>query len=1175
MLMSKGQWKDFFIEIKKSFSRYVSIMFMVALGTAFFIGLRSSEPDMQGSLDAYMDQAGYMNIRVLGTLGMTEADVEALRSVEGVTDARGMYTLDVLSDLGESPKVIHIQSISGQINRLQLDRGRLPELPDECVADRHLCEAFGLRLGDRITVYSGTDEPLEDSLAGNTFIITGIGISPDYLTGERGSANIGTGSITGFIAVEDEAFTTPAYTQVYIRADWLDQYNCFSDEYEAGIETLTERIEAIAGHQCEIRYLEVTKDAREQLADARKEFEDAKAEADEEFADAWEQILDGKEQIQSGWDEFNASKDEFDQGKAEYESGLRSYYENLVMIEDGERQIADAKVLLDQKEAELKAGQAQLDQGWAEYHAGQAQLDEAKALMDAGEAQLVLLRTAADAAEMAYQGASAAIQVERSQVATEQAALDMQKTAMELMGQSWENDPDLVAQQEVLNLRTENIRAREQELISLKKAAEDTAVLYETSRKQLEEGKDQYEAGAAELAKGKAELDAAQSQIDDGARQIAEARAELARQEKEMAAGKAALENGKKQLDEAGVTIADGEKQLEEGRAELESGETELNASIKEYEDAKADAMEQFADAEKELDKAERKLDEMELPEWYVLNRNTIQSYVEYDLDGQKIGALADVFPLLFFFVAALVSLTTMTRMVEEQRTLIGTMKALGYSSVSIAAKYILYALSATLAGSLLGVLVGSKAIPWVIITAYGIMYTDMPVVITDIHAGYSAMAVLMALVCTVGATWMACSRALISQPAALMRPVAPTKGKRILLERIPFIWKRMSFSVKSTLRNLFRYKKRLFMTLFGIGASMALLLVGYGVQDSLEIIVTRQYGTLWIYDTAVYLEDGRDEALMEELDQYITDNDILQEWLDVNSTNMQAENEGVTKDIILLVPEKAEKISGFIDLHHRVTGEHYEMDDRSAYVSEKLAEKLGLQVGDTMTLKVDETVEYEATVGAIVENYMQYYIYMSPEAYEHIFDEEPEWNQRLINYSEGVEPDEAQEEALARDFLGLDSVISVVSSEDMRETISTMLTALDYVVVILIGAAALLAFVVLYNLNNINITERKRELATIKLLGFYPGELAAYVYRENIILTALGIIVGLFLGTWLTTYVLNTVEIDMLMFGRGIDPMSYVMASLITALFSVIVNIVMYFRLEKIDMIESLKSVE
>ena len=1175
MLMSKGQWKDFFIEIKKSLSRYVSIMFMVALGTAFFIGLRSSEPDMQGSLDTYMDQVGYMNIRVLGTLGMTDADVEALRGVEGVTDARGMYTLDVLSDLGDSPKVIHVQSIAGRINQLQLDSGRLPELPDECVADRHLCEAFGLKLGDRITVYSGTDDPLEDSLAEDTFIITGIGISPDYLTGERGSANIGTGSITGFIAVEDDAFTTPAYTQVYVRADWLDRYNCFSDEYEAGIEELTGRIEAIAGQQCEIRYLDVTEEAGEQLADARKELEDAKAEADEEFADAWEQILDGKEQIQSGWDEFNASKEEFDQGKAEYESGLKSYYENLVLIEDGERQIAEAKALLDEKEAELKAGQAQLDQGWAEYNEGKAQLDQAKVLMDSGEAQLALLSAAADAAEMAYGGASAALQVEKGQVAAEQAALDGQKAAMELLGQSWEDDPALVAQQDALNVRAENIRAREQELTSLKKAAEDANALYESSREQLEDGKAQYEAGVAELEKGKAELDAAQSQIDDGARQITEARAQLAEKEKELAAGKVALEDGKKQLDEAGITIEDGETQLEDGRKELEDGEAELNDSIQEYEKAKADAMEQFADAEEELARAERKLAEMEKPEWYILDRNTIQSYVEYDLDGQKIGALADVFPLLFFFVAALVSLTTMTRMVEEQRTLIGTMKALGYSSVSIAAKYILYALSATLAGSLLGVLVGSKAIPWVVVTAYGIMYTDMPVVITDIHAGYSVMATLMALGCTVGATWMACHRALTSQPAALMRPVAPAKGKRILLEHIPFIWKRMSFSVKSTLRNLFRYKKRLFMTLFGIGASMALLLVGYGVQDSLEIIVTRQYGTLWIYDTAVYLEDGDDKDLMAELDEYITENPMLMDWLDVNSTNMQAENEGVTKDITLLVPEKAEKMSGFVDLHHRVTGEHYEMDDHSAYVSEKLAEKLELQVGDTMVFKVDETQKYEATVGAIVENYMQYYVYMSPEAYEHTFDEEPEWNQRLINYAQGVEPDQTREEELAREFLELDSVISVVSSESMRETISTMLTALDYVVVILIGAAALLAFVVLYNLNNINITERKRELATIKLLGFYPGELAAYVYRENIILTALGIAVGLFLGTWLTTYVLNTVEIDMLMFGRGIDPMSYVMASLITAMFSVIVNIVMYFRLQKIDMIESLKSVE
>lgn len=1174
-MMSKGQWKDFFCEIKKSKSRYLSILFMVALGTAFFSGLRSSEPDMQGSLDTYMDQTGYMNIRVISTLGLTDEDVMAIGAVKGVTDAEGMYSVDVMSDLGDSPKVIHVQSLTGDINQLQLESGRIPEAPDECALDQMLSENYGLNLGDRITVYSGTDALLEDSLACDTFIITGIGISPDYLTFTRGSSTIGNGSVTGFIAVDKSAFTSPAYTQVYVCAEWLDEYNCFSDEYDEGVAKLTERIEAIAGERCEIRYAEIAGDAQQQIAEAREELEEAKAEANEQFEDAWAQITEGQETIDAGWDELNASIRQIEAGKSEYEAGTKTYYENLAMVEDGERQIAEAKALLDQKDAELNAGRAQLAAGWEEYNAGKAQLEEAKAQIDEGEAQLEKLSGIVEAAENVYNQALENWENRKAEHAANQAELDGKKAESEAGGTSWQDVSELVLRQEALDAEAEIVNGLETDLGPLKTAVDEAFGAFNDSRRQLEDGKAQYEAGIAQLQAAKAELDSAQSQIDSGAGQIYAARIELETKEKELAEARAALAGGKKELDAAQGTIADAQEQIASGREELTAGQEELDTSIAEYEDAKAEAEKQFAEAEAELAEAEAKLAEVEYPEWYVLDRNTVQNYVEYDLDAQKIGALAKVFPVLFFFVAALVSLTTMTRMVEEQRTLIGTMKALGYSSSSIAMKYILYALSATLAGSVLGVWIGSKMIPWVVINAYGIMYENMPVVVTPIQPLYAVMAAGMAIICTVGATWMACHRALTSHPAALMRPVAPTKGKRIFLERIPFIWKHLNFSVKSTLRNLFRYKKRLFMTLFGIGASMALLLVGYGIQDSIEAIVNRQYRTIWVYDTAVYLDDYENKEAMEELDRYILENQQLSDWLDASTVSMEAEANDAFKSIYLMVPKEADRIDDFVKLKSRTEDEKYTLDDHTAIISEKLARKLSLEVGDTMIIRENETREYEVAVGAIVENYMNYYVYMSPEAYEKTFGKTPEWNERLLLYSDGVELSEQEEDALAGEFLELESVTSIVSSSSLRSTIKTMLKALDYVVIVLIGAAALLAFVVLYNLNNINITERKRELATIKLLGFYPGELAAYVYRENIILTVLGIGVGLFLGTWLTNYVIETVEIDMIMFGRGIDAESYIIAAVITAMFSVIVNVVMYFRLQKIDMIESLKSVE
>ena len=1179
-MMSRGQWKDFFIEIRKSFSRYLSILFMVTLGTSFFAGLRSSEPDMKESLDAYLDQTGYMNIRVLSTLGMSEDDVTALGAIKGVTDAEGLYSVDVLSDLGDSPKVIHVQSITGQINQLTLDEGRMPLAPDECVADRALCDQFGLELGDRISVYSGKDDELgddlEDSLGEDTFIITGIGISPDYLTIDRGTADIGTGSVSGFIAVDKTAFTAPAYTQVYVRADVLDQYNCFSKKYAEIVDGLIEDIEAIAGERCEIRLYEATAEHRNQIADAKEELAAGRAEAEAGFADAWAEIEAGQREIEEGKKALDEAAAQLITGKAEYEAGLKEINAALAQIAEGERQLAAGRDTLTEKQKELASGKLQLEEGKQQYEAGLTELESAKQQIEEGEEQLRMLEGMMAAAENAYSQAAEGWEKGKADLEAQQAALDEAKKAYEEEhGESWEKSLSLRLSQAWLDSQWVTIEQLEKELAPLKQAMEDARTAVDESRTQLEDGKAQYEAGVKQLEEAKAQIDASEAQIADGEAQIAAGWAELEANEKQLADGKAQALAGQAELAKAKKELEDGEAQIEAGRAELIAGEQELKDGIAEYEKEKAKVEKEFAKAEKQIAEAEEELAKIELPQWYVLDRNTVQNYVEYDLDAQKIGALAQVFPVLFFFVAALVSLTTMTRMVEEQRTLIGTMKALGYSSTSIAMKYILYALTATLFGSVLGVWIGSKMIPWVVITAYGILYQYMPVVLTPVRPWYALLSAGMAVFSTVGATWMACHRALTSQPASLMRPVAPTKGTRIFLERMPFIWKHLNFSSKSTLRNLFRYKKRLFMTLFGIGACMALLLVGYGVQDSIEAIVNRQYHTVWVYDMAVYLKDSEDEDLMAELDEYLMENRDMGGWLDVYTEGMEAEANGAFKSIMLLVPEDPVKMDDYIKLKSRTKNEQYALDADNAFISEKLAMKLSLEVGDTMTIKIDETKEYSVTVGAIVENYMQYYVYMSPEAYKKVFDDEPKWNQRLLSYGEGVELSEEEEERLSAEFLDLKGVTAMVSSSELRSTISTMLKALDYVVLVLIGAAGLLAFVVLYNLNNINITERKRELATIKLLGFYPGELAAYVYRENIILTALGIGMGVLLGTWLTNYVIETVEIDMIMFGRGIDTSSYIIGTLMTITFSVIVNVVMYYRLQKIDMIESLKSVE
>ena len=1042
-MKKKALRKDFYMEIRRSLGRFMSIFFIVAIGCSFFSGIRASEPDMRYSGDAYFDEKNMMDIEVISTLGLTDDDLQAIKDVDGVSAAEGSYSVDVLCSEGDNQIAVHVMSLMPTMNQVQLEEGRLPEAENECAVDVDYLNESSLEIGDEITFSSGSDDDITDTLKTDTFTITGTVSSPNYISFQRGSTTIGNGSLAAFIVVPEDSFSLDVYTEIYAQVDGAKEMTAFTDAYDDRVQEVMDAIGAIQAEREQIRYDEIVdeanealEDARQQVSDAETELEDGKAQAEAELADARQQLDDAQEEVDSGWQEIESSREQ---------------------LESSRQQLVDSQAEVDQGQEELNANIDALNQ----------QIDELNAAKE-----------------------------EYNSLAASGATDDVTMATLNAMYEEIQKGEAAIAQ-----------------------------------------AQDQIDSAKAELESGQDQINSGWDQITAGEQELADAEAKL---------------------EEAEAEIADGWEEYYEGEAEAE-------AEI-------ADGEQKIADAKEELADAENEINDIEMPEWYIYDRSNLPDYTGYGENADRMRAIGEVFPAIFFLVAALISLTTMTRMVEEQRTQIGTLKALGYERHSIAGKYLGYALLATVSGSVVGILFGEKVFPYIIINAYGIMYQHMNDIVIPYNLEYGLGAAAAALASTLLATIFSCYKELREQAAELMRPPTPKQGQRVMLERVKFIWKRLNFSWKASIRNLVRYKKRLFMTIFGIGGCMALMLVGFGLKDSIFAIVDIQYGEIQLYDGNIILSD---DATEEEKSNIIT-------TLEKDS-KMAGSTEGILSqitvgngeewhDVYLDVPKNVEEFSEFVVLQDRVTNEKYELDDSGAILTEKMATELDVEPGDTVTIRDENRGDLEVEISAVCENYMSHYLYMTPAYYEKVYGEQPDYNSIFYKTADRI-TEEA--ERIGEEALTLPGALSVSYTTDLREQVDNMLGALDEVIVVLIISAGMLAFVVLYNLNNINITERQRELATLKVLGFYNGEVAMYVYRENIVLTVLGAVFGIVLGKFLHGFIIVTVEIESVMFGRNIDLSSFIYGFLLTILFSLLVNGAMYFKLKKINMVESLKSVE
>ena len=1123
--MPKILWKDLFVEIRHSLGRYLSIMAIVALGVSFFAGIKASAPDMKNSADVYFDKYNVQDIQIYSTIGMRKDDLQALSEIEGVEDVQGQFSMDFLAHHNNREMTVKLISYQDNqaINVPRLMEGRMPENDHECLyeADSATGNIFGTYdIGETISLYSGTDTPASDELNVTEFTIVGKAYSPNYLSYNIGSSSIGSGTVDSFIYVPQSAIKADYYTEADLTVVGAKDQNMYSEGYFNLTDPVVEKVESIA----DSRITAYKKTLLDEVDDKQKE-------ADEKLADAKKKLDDAKKKL--------------DEASTQIADGQKEIDDNTALIADNQSQLQSSASQLESSQSQLNDGLAQVNSAIAQIEASQAQLEslkQNKAQLESAMAALPSLNQAIDTL---------------NSLMSQLDSLNQQIAGLEAM------DPENPMIEQLYGAKAQlesGIETLITQALGVSLPADQALTALEGQRQVVLNG-----LGGSEES-GKALLE----QVNSGISQIEQTAAQLPalyQKQQELQAAQAQIDSGKAQLESGRAQLAQGQSELESGKKTLEDAKSEYEKGLKDYQDGLKEYEDQKADAQKQIDDAKKKINDMDA-EWIVLDRDSHYSYRDYESCADRMDGIASVFPVFFYLVAALVCMTTMTRMVDEQRNEMGTLKALGYSRNQISAKYLIYAGSAAVLGSIVGCAVGMLVFPYIIYSAWNIMYNLEQIQFT-FPIGLILQASLSVTLIVLAATWLSIYREMREVPAQLMRPKAAKAGKRILLERVGWFWSRLSFMHKVTLRNLFRYKKRFFMTVIGIAGCSALLLAGFGLNDSISDIVPRQFGSIYHYDAMLRAEDTDDpEALTRDLAKVEGVQDAAA--LQTLPVTVRYDHKDVEATLnIVDQPEEFEPFMTFIPMDR--SGE-LKLDDSGALLSIKTAEKLGVKKGDILHFKTTDHQEIEIPITGIFEQYTGHQIFITQKTFDTLgISEKPATTVLLVN----DQTDPEFESALGSRLMNRDDVRSVTFYSATIDNFENMISSIKMVVVVLVLSAAMLAFVVLYNLSNVNISERLREIATIKVLGFTEKEVNAYVNRETIILALIGSALGLLLGIYLHDLIMNLAELDTIRFGRTIFWQSYVYSIGLTMLFTLIVNWIMKYRLRKIQMVESLKAVE
>lgn len=1135
-MKNKIYTKSIFRELKSSRARFISILIIILLGTAFYSGIKAAGPNMKSSMESFYISQNLMDSKIVSNLGLSDNDLKLLEESDRVLSYYGSHTID--ANLANENSVVRFMEYDSEnpsnINNLILVEGRLPEKSGEIVIDEGaLRNNKNLNIGSTYTIES--DKETMKSFNKTSFEIVGIVKSPLYIERlTKPTTTVGKGTIDYFAVINKKDIAMDTYTEIYVKFNNVENLGAYSDEYKEKMKENNEYLKSLYFERTTLRVEELKNETKDKLKDG------------------YEEIKNGEEKLLEGRAEIENHKLTLNNGKAAYDKAVIDFNRNMNKaeseIEKGEAQIASGQQQISKEKEKLELWNKELE-------TSKINIDKAKnELISQGinpDEDLTEPQSSIDNMNSlinSYNGLSKDIKTTIDGL-NENKTIPMEK--IEIWSKTISNLGEKNLEGLIINLKDNpqdinTALALSNEIddlvVNLKGQVESLNILV-TSVREYKRGEDLYNGQLKDYRIAKEKLDEEENKVSDG--------------KYELIISREKLQGAKEQ----------GLRELEKSREDLIKAEGDISSALLEIEESEG----QLLEAKDEMKKAEEEISSLKEGKYYFFDRNDNPGYSEFNDVVKRLSAIATVFPMFFFIVAVLICLTTMTRMVEENRLEIGTLKALGYNNIEIAKKYVIYASFASIIGSLLGVIIGFNLFPKVIYEAYSNQYV-MPSLKVIYYPSYILQSTILSVICTVGASFIVLKVDLKSNPSALMQPKAPKMGKKILLERIKPVWRRLNFNQKVTFRNLFRYKQRMIMTIFGIAACTGMVITGFGLKDSISELTEKQFNNIWKYQAIVTFDEDSSREEDEKFYNVLYGIKEFENSLGVHIETVSFIKEGMNKqNVSMVIPMDDSELNEFVLLNDRKTEEVYKLSDEGVIINEKLAKLLDVSKGDIITFTDEDNNSYEVKVSAIVENYLNHSLYMSPSYYKQVIGEEPKFNSQLLklNIAEG------EEDTVASILMDCDKVVNVTLTSNLAASSENIMGTLNIVVIILIVSAGGLAFVVLYNLNNINVSERIRELSTIKVLGFYDREVTMYIFRENFILTVLGIVMGTFLGKILHSFVLNTAESDSMMMSPNIFISSYIYAILLTILFSTLVMVMMHRKLKKVNMIDALKSNE
>ncbi|AGK98400.1 ABC transporter permease [Clostridium pasteurianum] len=1116
--MKKTVLKNLFRDIKKTFSRFLSIVIIITVGVSFYAGVRATSPDMKKSGDYYFYKNNLMDFKVISTLGITKDDIAEIEKLNGVTKADGSYSMDGVVEKDNRSIVLNVNSLPKEdsMNKINILKGRTAKNDREAVVEEKFLEKYKSKIGDKIVLQSDNDSDIKDKLKNNEFQIVGTAESPLYISAQRQLSSVGDGDVNGFVYIIPEDFKSDVYTEMYVRCNSEESKASLlsNDKYKNVTSGIEKELEGIGIKRNEIRYAQVLRDANDKIQAAEDKLGNSRREAEDKIAEGHRQLDDAKVKLEQGKSEFQENQISFDkkisygekqisQGKSQIEAAENEINSNTVDIQNGRLQLAKAKNQLTEAENKLNAGKQQAAASISEGM--EVKVAEAKKYMDSLPINPVYIAQYNSLNEI-YEK-------------------DIKGKDFDNMYDALNNDGAVKQLNEYFDIK------------SLKITFDKAYLDISSGRKQITAKNKLLQDGEARLAAGRAE-------IEENKKKIADSERELNKEKKE----------GIIKLNDANAQLVEGQKIIDENTQRLNSEESKTNSQIN--------------SGEAQLQRNRDKIKNIKKPEWYVLGRTLNVGYENYRQDSHRIDNIGKAFPLIFFLVAALVSLTTMARMVQENRIEIGTFKALGYSRLAIVSHYLIYSLLASVIGSVIGISFGFRLFPPLIMNAYSSLYT-IPYALIPFNTKLAVESSLIAVLFTSLAAIAATLSELREVPASLMRPKPPKSGKVILLEKITFLWKRLSFTRKVTARNIFRYKQRFFMTVIGIAACTGLMITGFGLKEGITGAMNKQFSEIYKYNMQASFIKSIDSGEKNNIKNKIIKDNNMKSILFTYSKNASVNKKSGSEDVYIIVPENKGNLNKYINL--TMKNNSLKLEDNGVIITEKLSKLINKKIGDSFQITINSKV-INAKISAITEQYVQHYIYISSDYYKKIAGEDIQFNSF---YGLLKDTSNSAQNNTSKILTDIDGIGSVSFKNNLQVNFNKGINSINSVVLVLIVSAGILAFVVIYNLTNININERKRELATIKVLGFYNNELAFYIYRENIILTIIGSLVGIIYGILINRLIISTAETNVMMFLKTINPIYLLYSAMLTILFSFVVNLVMYRRFDRIDMIESLKNAE